>query len=382
MLFNVQYFYSSTTRFIRSIGSTEDNLKSIFVENLQNDSLLFDILSSSTTTTTTTMRGIFDGDQPRVRRRLFEVFSDTGEVDNSAYLNLTHTICLNINNLSSQSNDPIVIIQPKRSEKYYSIPYDYTLWQTSYNLPRSVTPCEHSIMMKLLLLFDKLCRKYKIQYMMIDGTLLGSYRHHDIIPWDDDIDLLMSVKDKRRLNRAIHKHLIRSHKKTNDIYNIEYFRRWDPEKLFEYYKFYFLSSLKLSTNKWKWPFVDLIFYHENRTHLWHENNFQFTVQKLHIFPLTLRPLGHLWLPAPQSPLDYFESVKYLNVDQECFSQNWSHKYEQLKENSMVACDTLKHIYPFVERNCTKVSCQESLLLNGKVVHVAIIENVAEKESFA
>ncbi|CAF1043846.1 unnamed protein product [Didymodactylos carnosus] len=369
MLLNIEYFYSSTVQFAHLFRSDDDDkLKNIFDETRQNDSLS---LSSKTRLIT---RNIQNDEQLFIRRQIFEIFDDYTAVDDSAYTNLTHVICSNFDNSLTQSNNKIILIQPNILEKYDLIPYDYTIWQTSISLSRSVTPCEHSIMMKLLLLFDKLCRKNQIQYMMIDGTLLGSYRHHDLIPWDDDIDLLMSVKDKRRLNRAIQKHFVMSGKTTNDIYHIEYFRRWDPDKSFEYYKFYFSSSLKLSSNNWKWPFIDLIFYHENRTHLWHENNFQFTIKKSYIFPLILRPLGRLWLPAPQSPLGYFDSVKYLNVDRECFSQNWSHKYEQLKENLMMNCDRLKHIYPFVTRNCTKVSCQESLQVNKKVIHNAIIKN--------
>ena len=83
-------------------------------------------------------------------------------------------------------------------------------------------------------LFDQLTKKYSLEYMMTDGTLLGSWRHHDLIPWDDDIDLLMSVKLKARLNLAI-----ALESPLSSSYVIEFFRRWDAPKEFEYYKFYF-----------------------------------------------------------------------------------------------------------------------------------------------
>ncbi len=32
------------------------------------------------------------------------------------------------------------------------------------------------------------------QWFMVAGTLIGSVRHHDIIPWDDDLDVAVNVK--------------------------------------------------------------------------------------------------------------------------------------------------------------------------------------------
>ncbi len=31
------------------------------------------------------------------------------------------------------------------------------------------------------------------QWFMVAGTLIGSGRHHDIIPWDDDLDIAVNV---------------------------------------------------------------------------------------------------------------------------------------------------------------------------------------------
>lgn len=46
--------------------------------------------------------------------------------------------------------------------------------------------------------YDSFCRKNNLRYTIYAGTLLGAIRHGGMIPWDDDIDVLMPRPDYNR----------------------------------------------------------------------------------------------------------------------------------------------------------------------------------------
>ena len=52
-----------------------------------------------------------------------------------------------------------------------------------------------AILLDLWQEFDRVCRKYNLTYYLDGGTLLGAVRHKGFIPWEDDVDVMMTRRD-------------------------------------------------------------------------------------------------------------------------------------------------------------------------------------------
>ena len=61
-----------------------------------------------------------------------------------------------------------------------------------------------NIAVKVLKMIDYLSKKHDFNYFLGYGTLLGAIRHKGFIPWDDDIDIMMTRKDLDKLISVSH----------------------------------------------------------------------------------------------------------------------------------------------------------------------------------
>lgn len=179
-----------------------------------------------------------------------------------------------------------------------------------------------------------------VSYFMVSGTLLGSYRHHGRIPWDDDVDLIVRLSDRETARRTLSAFepdmLLYTSSARHDGY---------------LWRFYSSTGHRVPLKAFRWPFIDIFFYGENATHVWNLSpRFPDEVWlRSTIFPLQRRPFDGLRVPAP-CDIESFIRVNF--SPDRCRSREHSHIVDQrllFSRTVEVECSALADLFPFVSR---------------------------------
>ncbi|GFS07736.1 lipopolysaccharide cholinephosphotransferase licD [Elysia marginata] len=199
---------------------------------------------------------------------------------------------------------------------------------------------EREILLFVFQKFVQACENRDVTFFLYGGSLLGSFRHHDLVPWDDDIDILISAKDRQLLRKAVL------------ALKSEGFALYDPEDYGKAWKFYWKRTKTLQNKPYQWPYIDIFFYLQNATHIFDlmlEYRSLYVFKISDVFPLTVRPFAGAFLPVPCN----IEVVVKENYSPNlCKSLHYEHKRETSRPQQTLAtisCKALHDIYPFVHR---------------------------------
>ena len=254
-------------------------------------------------------------------------------------------------------------------------------WMSHPKLPRAISFQQYKEHLELLSTFSKIMAAENITYIMCDGTLLGSFMMHDMIPWDNDLDVMVSWKEMpktlnvfRRITkegRGFEAMNYQVHVNKSDFKDLEKNISY-PTDVFHKFKFFRSNSSKAGAYQWRWPFIDIKFFNENDTHIWPVDyaNVVYHTAKQHFYPLHLRPFGNLWLPSPADTRRFLQN-KFKTF--RCCSSNWNHETERGQKPAEVSCGDVKAYYPVVHRSAFGQGTVETLKLDKHVVQSLLVD---------
>lgn len=91
------------------------------------------------------------------------------------------------------------------------------------NYPEEMLDHLKKVELMILKDFIKICDENNLNYYLMYGTTIGAVRHKGFIPWDDDIDLIMSRKDYQRFLEIMKENPIDKYEVLDINYHDDYF---------------------------------------------------------------------------------------------------------------------------------------------------------------
>lgn len=193
----------------------------------------------------------------------------------------------------------------------------------------------------------------------------GSYRHHGFVPWDDDIDVYVDSKDRKKLFCSL--------KKAAPMFDVRQYPRFQ-------WKFYYTKTPTLKAYRYRWPFVDIFFFSVEGDNIFDvtsgRKNHAFKYHN--VFPLGTSLFEGAFLPAPCNLKMSINAIGFRGMGS-CHTGTYIHKLERSKNNMIVKslpCKQLYGIYPFVFRTQTNISgdrVEEMLKLRSETLHSIIVK---------
>ncbi|CAF1676478.1 unnamed protein product [Rotaria magnacalcarata] len=213
--------------------------------------------------------------------------------------------------------------------------------------------CTYYELIVLIMKVQLVLAELNINYFIGKNTLLGSLRHHDIVPWSSIVEFSLPLFSKKKfINNINKKYELVSQEVTNAYIN--------KEQIGLIYK---VSSAPKS-----WPQIEIYFYDENSTQIYDSyiSHTETTakigyLKKEDVFPIQMRPFGPLLLHSIRNPQAMI-SIQKLNT---CESFPWDHQLDKATDKNgpiQIPCEQLRRVYSFVETRTSwrRGYCEEKI----------------------
>ncbi|GFO24737.1 lipopolysaccharide cholinephosphotransferase licd [Plakobranchus ocellatus] len=194
---------------------------------------------------------------------------------------------------------------------------------------------DRAVFLFTLKVFTEACKAANLTWFLISGSALGAIRHHGMIPWDDDVDIVMNGSEWITIRNVL------SDVKGFDLFTPSY-NQWK----------FFMHDLPQGNRPFKWPNLDIFFFAEDDTYIWATTwgaKGSLANKKTDVFPLTTKKFEIFQLPVAR----YIKSLitaEYGDYHSGCKTAEYVHKTnEKHASTSLVSidCAKLHKVFPFV-----------------------------------
>jgi LPS biosynthesis protein len=180
--------------------------------------------------------------------------------------------------------------------------------------------------LEIMKYIDKCCRDNKIEYYLLGGSALGAVRHEGFIPWDDDLDIIMTydnyVKFKNVFNHNNDSRFVIQEWRTCNEY-LEYSKvRMNNTTFIE-------KNYKMNKEMHHGIYVDIMILHKSPKNKLLLNSVYLKSKYVTLYALSQRN----WIPKIKSQKIMLNVLKILpNKSIVKSAYKTIYKYDNLKEN--------------------------------------------------